>query len=246
MRAWAYALGSGTTGGNPLVSFGTPADTAIATWKTNAATTLQGNNAYITASGFMGIGTAAPNRILHIMGASGAVGVQITNTAIEANGFLIYHGGAGVNSLQIYEETSAKGWMQIQGTSGFIGMGGNMLAPTVNLQIDRNDSAYIKFTVGATTGQGVGDGFNVGVSAAGVAQLIQYENLALDIFTNNSLVLSLSAAGVLTFQVAGNESTGAGTALLGTNCPAVTVSAPYKWLKVILSDASVVYVPTWK
>lgn len=246
MRAWAYALGSGTTGGNPLVSFGTPADTAIATWRTNAATTLQGNNAYITAAGFVGIGTAAPNRIMHIVGTSGAVGIQITNTAIEANGFLIYHGGAGVNSLQIYEETAAKGWMQIQGTSGFIGIGGDALSPVVNLHIDRNSDAYVKFSVSGTTGSGVGDGFNVGVTSAGVAQLIQYENQPLNIFTNNTLALTVSAAGVLTFQVSGNESTGAGSALLGANCPAVTASAPYKWLKVILSDASVGFVPVWK
>ena len=246
MRAWAYALGSGTTGGNPLVSFGTPADTAIATWRTNAATTLQGNNAYITAAGFVGIGTAAPNRLLHLSGSSGAVGVQIVNTSIEANGFLIYHGGAGVNSLQIYEETAAKGWMQIQGTSGFIGIGGDALSPVVNLHIDRNSDAYVKFSVSGTTGSGVGDGFNVGVTSAGVAQLIQYENQPLNIFTNNTLALTVSAAGVLTFQVSGNESTGAGSAALGANCPAVTASAPYKWLKVILSDASVGFVPVWK
>ena len=46
--------------------------------------------------------------------------------------------------------------------------------------------------------------------------------------------------------VAANESTGAGTALLATNCPASTVSAPFTWIKVNTSDGSVCYFPVWK
>jgi hypothetical protein len=42
------------------------------------------------------------------------------------------------------------------------------------------------------------------------------------------------------------ESTGAGSAVLGANSPAVTVAAPYKWLKVIFSDGNVGYIPAWK
>ena len=42
------------------------------------------------------------------------------------------------------------------------------------------------------------------------------------------------------------NSTGAGTPLLGANCPAVTVSAPYTWIKMKSSDGSTVYIPAWK
>jgi len=42
------------------------------------------------------------------------------------------------------------------------------------------------------------------------------------------------------------ESTGAGSALLAANCPAVTVTAPYKWIKGLTSDGSTVYWPVWK
>lgn len=52
--------------------------------------------------------------------------------------------------------------------------------------------------------------------------------------------------GVLKNNTAGNESTGAGSAALGANCPAVTVSAPYTWIKLNTSDGSAVYVPVWK
>lgn len=40
--------------------------------------------------------------------------------------------------------------------------------------------------------------------------------------------------------------TGAGSAALGSNCPAVTLTAPYKWVRMTLADESVVYFPVWK
>lgn len=42
------------------------------------------------------------------------------------------------------------------------------------------------------------------------------------------------------------ETTGAGSAALGSNCPAVTATAPYKWFKATSSDGSTVYIPCWK
>lgn len=44
----------------------------------------------------------------------------------------------------------------------------------------------------------------------------------------------------------GTVAVGAGNALLGANCPAVTVAAPYTWLTWLSSDGSTVYVPVWK
>jgi hypothetical protein len=43
-----------------------------------------------------------------------------------------------------------------------------------------------------------------------------------------------------------NNTTGAGSALLGANSPAVTLTAPYTWFKLMSSDGSTVYVPAWK
>jgi len=72
----------------------------------------------------------------------------------------------------------------------------------------------------------------------------------------SSTVLGLSTAGAWRMQwksgvafvnaAASAESTGAGTPLLGTNCPASTLTAPYTWLKVETSDGSTVYIPAWK
>ena len=44
----------------------------------------------------------------------------------------------------------------------------------------------------------------------------------------------------------GQNSTGAGSALLGANSPASTLTAPYTWITVITSDGSTGYIPVWK
>lgn len=43
-----------------------------------------------------------------------------------------------------------------------------------------------------------------------------------------------------------NNTTGAGTALLGANSPAITNTAPYTWVKVRVADGSICYLPVWK
>lgn len=43
-----------------------------------------------------------------------------------------------------------------------------------------------------------------------------------------------------------NNSTGGGSASLNANCPAVTPTAPYTWLRAKSADGSTVYIPAWK
>jgi hypothetical protein len=90
-------------------------------------------------------------------------------------------------------------------------------------------------TVGASGGVAIGTDH----TGAGATTSVQDE---IKLGTANHRV-SLSA---LKFNAAANESTGAGTALLGTNCPAVTVSAPYTWETVTTSDGSTGFIPVWK
>lgn len=40
--------------------------------------------------------------------------------------------------------------------------------------------------------------------------------------------------------------TGVGIPLVGANCPAGTLSAPYTWIRVIVPDGSVCYVAAYK
>ena len=74
-------------------------------------------------------------------------------------------------------------------------------------------------------------------------------------FGATRVVISLGAADTDSTQVfeigglmkfSGLNSTGAGTALLSTNSPAVTNTAPYTWFKVLTSDGSTGYIPVWK
>jgi len=46
-------------------------------------------------------------------------------------------------------------------------------------------------------------------------------------------------------QIAQN-STGAGSAALGRNCPAIDPTTPYTWIKMISADGSTVYIPAYK
>lgn len=57
-------------------------------------------------------------------------------------------------------------------------------------------------------------------------------------------IVGLTAAGVLSLTA--NNSTGAGSALLGTNSPATTLTSPYTWITVISNDGSTCYLPVWK
>jgi len=47
-------------------------------------------------------------------------------------------------------------------------------------------------------------------------------------------------------KFAGTNTTGAGTALLGANSPAVTNTAPYTWIRIVTSDGSTAFIPVWK
>jgi hypothetical protein len=55
----------------------------------------------------------------------------------------------------------------------------------------------------------------------------------------------ISGAGNLRYS-GSQYTTGAGSAALGANCPATTVTAPNTWLKVEDSAGNVLYVPAWK
>ena len=58
----------------------------------------------------------------------------------------------------------------------------------------------------------------------------------------------INADGAVVFNgtiTVSQATTGAGSALLGANCPASTVSAPFTWVEVILAGATL-YVPAWK
>lgn len=49
-----------------------------------------------------------------------------------------------------------------------------------------------------------------------------------------------------TMRFGGTNTTGAGSAALGSNSPATTNTAPYTWIRAVTADGSTVYIPAWK
>lgn len=72
----------------------------------------------------------------------------------------------------------------------------------------------------------------------------------LKIFANTSLgILFKNTSGLVIVQGRmqfNDNTTGGGTASLSNNCPAVTPTSPYTWVKIQTSDGSIAYVPAWK
>lgn len=69
--------------------------------------------------------------------------------------------------------------------------------PQSTIHIDRGTGVggHIRFTAGTTTGQAQTDGTQMGIDDTGAAEIINYENTALNFFTNNTKVGAFTAAG---------------------------------------------------
>jgi hypothetical protein len=86
-------------------------------------------------------------------------------------------------------------------------------------------------------------GYGVTAGASGVVAIgTDHTGTAATSSTQDVIALGTSSHQV---QLSKNT-TGAGSALLGTNCPAVTATAPYTWITMMAGDGSTVYVPCWK
>jgi hypothetical protein len=71
----------------------------------------------------------------------------------------------------------------------------------------------------------------------------------INICISDSLKLSFGSTYLMDITSTSYQSTGSGTALLGSNSPATTLTAPFSWLKVRLNSGGtndVCYIPVWK
>ena len=105
--------------------------------------------------------------------------------------------------------------------------------------------------IGATTGLGSATqhtyitclGFKTHCTAAGAVAIgVSTAGVAASATLANQIALG-TTAHLVKFS---NNTTGTGTALLGSNCPAVTASAPFTWIKLHSKTGTVVYAPVWK
>jgi len=67
---------------------------------------------------------------------------------------------------------------------------------------------------------------------------------ALMLYNGTAWMFDFKLAGIP--QFAGANTTGAGSAPLGGNCPAVTPTALYTWIHVKTANGSTAYIPAWK
>jgi len=137
----------------------------------------------------------ASNRWTYTIGSTGLLSMQgvgtggaltVTPTAGQNINFaLSTTGDFIVNTTQFVVDTSA------------VTVGIGLAAPTSKLHIDAGTGTLsaLQFTAGTTTGQLSTDGYHVGITATGIAELRQKENLALNFYTNNSLRVTVAATG---------------------------------------------------
>lgn len=103
------------------------------------------------------------------------------------------------------------------------------------------DSPSIYVAAGSVSSATVTNGYGVWISALGYGTT-RY-GLRVEAQSGGSTNICAYFGGPIKY---GTNTTGAGTALLSTNCPAVTVAAPYTWITAISSDGSTVFLPAWK
>lgn len=222
---------------------------ALAAMVSSNESVAVGANALSAAT--QGGNTAVGNFALHAL-TTGARNTALGHDALQTSVTATDTTAVGDAALQV----ATGGTVSTAIGSGALGRqtsGGNNTALGVNAGNTANftTTAQNQTLIGAGTGQTsatarnnivcLGTGTTAG--AAGVVAIgIDHNGLSATSSTQDVIAL-----GTVLHQVQlANNSTGAGSAALGANSPAVTNTAPYTWFKMMSSDGSTVYVPAWK
>ena len=175
-------------------------------------------------------GTALFGTLTALTGAFGTGEVQIDKTS---NGTLLLHRTSADNGGPTIEFLKRRsGWNVVSdgdrmGSIGWSAADGSAAANSVQLYAE----------VDGTPGSGDMPGrLIIAVSPDGSSTVSE----AIRISNDKSFKFSGTP------QFGAGNTTGSGSAALGSNCPASTLTAPYKWITCKSSDGSTVYIPCWK
>ena len=209
----------------------------------------------------LGIGTPTPGNTLTVVGSGAAIRITGTNdtsaayfqfnsSASTGLGYAGVEGSTpgatltGTLAYATFISAGSSGSALQLGTpggiratilaSGNVGIG--TAAPTVPLEVLGNGRFYSSV---ANPSIYLGED-TTNANSASIAYNRGTANL--DITPRSTYATNL--AGKLKFSI--TNSTGGGSALLGANSPATTLTAPYTWITVITSDGSTGYMPIWK
>lgn len=227
-----YWIGGSVTGASNLTTTGAiPYVSAASTLNQDAS-----NLFWDSTNHRLGIGTTSPS-----------VPLQVNMTA-DGNQFSLITAADGGNGVFMGLNTTSKfAYLRLNTPSTY---GYSFEGPSGSTTFLRMAGTTRNVLVGGAT-----DGnYRLDVQSSGSTGTLRvYDQTATTGFTR--VLFDLGAAdtssteifrinGVMRFG--GSSSTGAGSAALGANSPAVTLTAPYTWAKVITSDGSTGYIPIWK
>ncbi|MBI3258339.1 MAG: hypothetical protein HYZ54_02490, partial [Ignavibacteriae bacterium] len=193
------------TGGGQNVVTGVGVATRIAFWGTASELDSDADLYWDNTNDRLGVGLTTPQTRAHIDGGN-ATATYLKLTAGTTTGTSSTDGlDLGVDAsgnaeirqrenLPMLFYTNNNERMRIL-NSGEIGIGLTSPQTTIHQDEGNATATYHKFTAGTTTGQGSGDGFDIGITSSGNAELRQRENLYMAFFTNNNERMRILSGG---------------------------------------------------
>jgi hypothetical protein len=234
--------------------------------------TTAGHAAFTGASGEITFDTTLASLRVHDGSTAGGFVVPKAAASLTTNGILYATAGGAYTTSSNLSWNSGSSLLTVNGnitldSSRTIQSAANYLvvkgAADLYLRTGASNTIYLADDVASTVSIAVGGGnvllrtttaptygaFSVGsggITLVG-ASTIGTSTGQFDLRTaagNGDIVITPHGTGLLKY--AGTNTTGAGSAALGSNSPAITLTAPYTWWKVLTSDGSTGYFPIWK
>lgn len=226
-------------GNNALAALTTGGSNSVVGRSAAVALTTGSNNVANGASALAAVQTGSNNTALGYQALTVATGSNLVAVGAQAFASLTSGGGTAIGYQAGYAPNGVTGNASVTADNNtFVG----------SQTGDGSSSNHSKMTCVGSLALGNGHyatslGYKASAGATG-AVAIGTDSGGTGASTTTANVIALGTANHKV-QLA-NNTTGAGSAALGSNCPAVTASAPYTWFTMMSSDGSTVYVPAWK